>query len=342
MSRTAIVILNWNGIAFLKKFLGTVIRFSGRPGTEIIIADNASDDDSVRWLSENHKNIRLIRLEKNFGFAGGYNLALQEVDADYFILLNSDIEVTDGWVDPLISFLENNPEYASCQPKILSFDRKDHFEHAGAAGGYIDKYGYPFCRGRIFDHVEKDLGQYDDQTDIFWSTGACMAVRAEAWRKCGGFDSAFFAHMEEIDLCWRFYRAGYRISYIPSSKVYHVGGGALPYNSPYKLYLNFRNSLFFIYKNLEKKSLGRILFIRKILDGIAAVKFLAKGNLKNFKAVWKSHMDFYSNLKELKVKRDFVMSLGKSDNNAPVLNKSIVFEFYAKGHKTFKSLNTEF
>jgi GT2 family glycosyltransferase len=242
----------------------------------------------------------------------------------------------------MISWLEKNPQFASCQPKILSFDRRDYFEHAGAAGGFIDKYGYPFCRGRIFDHVEKDTGQYDDQVEIFWSTGACMAVRAEAWRECGGFDDSFFAHMEEIDLCWRFHKKGYSVAYIPDSKVYHVGGGALPYHSPYKLYLNFRNSLYFLYKNLDDSSLQTKLFVRKMLDGIAAISFLLKGSLKNFRSVWKAHMDFYSNLKELKEKRKWVANLGKSDFDAPILNKSIVFEFYAHGCKTYHSLKTDF
>jgi GT2 family glycosyltransferase len=342
MSKTAIVILNWNGVEFLKKFLATVIRHSEIPGVEIIIADNGSSDGSIEWLTKNHPGINIIRLEKNHGFAGGYNLALEQVDAQYYVLLNSDIEVTTGWLAPLISWLEENPGYASCQPKILSYDRKEYFEHAGAAGGFIDKYGYPFCRGRIFDHVEKDSGQYDDQVDIFWSTGACMAVRAEAWKKCGGFDASFFAHMEEIDLCWRFHKSGYRIAYIPGSKVFHVGGGALPYHSPYKLYLNFRNSLFFLYKNLSPGTLTKTLFIRKMLDGIAATSFLLKGSLKNFRSVWRAHMDFYHNKRELKQKRKLVMNLGNSDFNAPILNKSIVFEFYAKGCKTYDSLKTDF
>lgn len=342
MPRTAVVILNWNGLGFLMEFLGKVIDLTSLPGTEIIVADNGSSDGSIQWINENHKSVRIISLGENYGFAGGYNLAISRIEADYFVLLNSDIEVTEGWLQPLVSFLENNPGHASCQPKVLSFGRKEYFEHAGAAGGYIDKYGYPFCRGRIFDYIEKDNGQYNDTRDIFWSTGACMVVRADAWKRCGGFDESFFAHMEEIDLCWRFHKAGYRVGYIPGSVVYHVGGGALPYNSPRKLYLNFRNSLFFLYKNLPEKKLMKVMYLRRLLDGVAAAMFLLKGNIKSVAAVWKAHMDFYRSLNEVKEKRKAVNKLGNSDINAPILNKSIVFEFYAKGHKTYQSLKTLF
>ncbi len=338
MHKTVIVILNWNGLGFLKKFLGTVIKNSGDKDTLICVADNGSTDGSPEWVKENFSNVRLIMLDKNYGFAGGYNQAIAQLDAKYFLLLNSDIEVTEGWLQPLVSFMDNNHDVASCQPKILSYNQKDHFEHAGAAGCFIDKYGYPFCRGRILNKIEKDIGQYDSQIDVFWSSGACMIVRADAWKKCGGFDPDFFAHMEEIDLCWRFHKAGYRVCFLPDSVIYHVGGGTLPYSSPLKTYLNFRNSLFLLYKNLPDKRLHRVLFVRKILDGMAAVFFLSKGSLESIRAVWKAHMDYYKAMADLRKKREKVKELEISKTEPEVLNKSIVFEFYVKGNKTYKSL----
>jgi GT2 family glycosyltransferase len=341
MNRTAIVILNWNGLDYLKKFLGTVVTNSVDKETIVCVADNGSTDGSIEWISNNYPEVVLIKLDENYGFAGGYNLALEQLDARYFVLLNSDIEVTEGWLNPLVCFMDGNPDVASCQPKILSYNNKDRFEYAGAAGSFIDKYGYPFCRGRIFDMVEHDTGQYDTQADIFWSSGACMIVRSEAWISCGGFDSGFFAHMEEIDLCWRFSKAGYRVSYIPESVVYHVGGGSLSYNSPFKTYLNFRNSLYLLYKNLPANKLHKILFIRKLLDGVAALMFLFKGNLKNLRAVWNAHIDYYKNLSDLRVKREMVKKLEITQSSAKILNKSIVFEFYVKGRKYFSSLKTD-
>ncbi|HLN56385.1 MAG TPA: glycosyltransferase family 2 protein [Bacteroidales bacterium] len=338
MSETAIVILNWNGLDYLKKFLGTVIRYSAGPTVEICVADNGSTDDSVQWVTLNHPSVRIIRLDQNYGFAGGYNLALEKIKAKYYVLLNSDIEVTTGWLEPLLRHMNENITSAACQPKILSWSRKDHFEYAGASGGFIDKYGYPFCRGRIFDNIEKDNGQYDSNAGIFWASGACMMVRAEAWNHCGGFDDAFFAHMEEIDLCWRFNRAGYKLECIPASVVYHVGGGTLAYDSPFKTYLNFRNSLFLLYKNLPQKYLKRTLFVRRVLDGIAAAMFLFKGRFGSVKAVWKAHMDYYSAFKDLKAKRENVQKTGDG-KVTHVLNKSIVFEFYGRGKKTYSSLN---
>lgn len=224
MKKTAIVILNWNGIEYLKMFLGTVVKHSISSDTDIYVADNGSTDGSADWVEENFSEVRLIKLDKNYGFAGGYNRAIDQLDAEYYLLINSDIEVTEGWLPPLLSFMEGNRDAASCQPKILSYNRKSYFEHAGAAGGFIDKYGYPFCRGRILNISEKDEGQYNDQVDLFWSSGACMIMRAETWKRCGGFDADFFAHMEEIDLCWRFNRAGFRSVFIPESTVFHVGG----------------------------------------------------------------------------------------------------------------------
>jgi GT2 family glycosyltransferase len=338
MYKTAVVILNWNGLEFLKKFLGLVTALSADDYTVIYVADNGSTDGSGKWVSENFSNVKLIVLDKNYGFAGGYNLALNQIDATYFVLLNSDIEVTENWLLPLVSFMDKNPDVASCQPKVLSYYQRDHFEHAGAAGCFIDKYGYPFCRGRIINKTEEDVGQYDSQTDVFWSSGACMIMRSEAWKKCGGFDADFFAHMEEIDLCWRFHKSGYRVCYLPDSVIYHVGGGTLPYRSPFKTYLNFRNSLYLLYKNLPDNKLNKILFIRRLLDGLAALYFLMKGSFKSVNAVWKAHMDYYKALERLNEKRSLVKKLEVGKTDESFLNKSIVFEFYIKGNKTYNSL----
>jgi GT2 family glycosyltransferase len=340
MVKTAIVILNWNGLEFLKTFLGVAVKNSASPGTVIYVVDNGSSDGSADWVADTFPSVLLIKSDKNLGFAGGYNFALQQIDAQYFILLNSDMEVTEGWTEPLVSFMEKNTGVASCQPKIRSWNNRENFEYAGAAGGFIDKYGYPFCRGRLFYSIEKDEGQYDTFKEVFWTSGACMIVRAEAWRRCGGFDSDFFAHMEEIDLCWRFHLAGYRVCFIPDSLVYHVGGGALPYNSPFKTYLNFRNNLFLLYKNLPDKKLHYVLFIRKLLDGVAALSFLISGKPANIKSLWNAHMDYYRSIKSLKEKRKSIKRLSVKQSENLILNKSIVFEFYIKGRRTFSELKT--
>ena len=338
MFKTAIVILNWNGLSFLKMFLAIVLENSRDDDTVVFVADNGSTDGSPEWVAENFKEVKLIVLDKNHGFAGGYNLALNQIDARYYVLLNSDIEVTRNWLLPLVTFMDNNPDVASCQPKVLSYNNKDHFEHAGAAGCFIDKYGYPFCRGRILNIVEKDSGQYDSALNVFWSSGACMIVRSDAWKRCGGFDVDFFAHMEEIDLCWRFHKAGYRVCFLPESVIYHIGGGTLPYSSPLKTYLNFRNSLFLLYKNLPDNKLNTVLFRRRILDGLAALYFLMKGSFKSVNAVWRAHMDYYKAMDKLKEKRKSVKMLEVNLTNETILNKSIVFEFYVKGNKTYRSL----
>lgn len=339
MIKTAVVILNWNGISWLQKFLETAVRFSKSPETEFYLADNGSTDGSAEWVERNFSDIRIIRFESNHGFAGGYNLALKQIVARYFVLLNSDAEVTEGWLDPMINHLDRNPDVAACQPKIRSYLNRDHFEYAGAAGGFIDKFGYTFCRGRIFEHVEKDNGQYDNETDIFWSSGACMMVRSEVWEKCGGFDADFFAHMEEVDLCWRFHLSGFRVSFIPGSTVYHAGGGVLPYDSKLKTFLNFRNNLYLLYKNLPDNKLHGTIFVRKILDGVAAIVFIFRGRPGNAIAVWKAHIDYYKNLKSIKAGRKSVKNLTINKSESLMVNKSIVFRFYIKGQKTFSSLN---
>lgn len=340
MAETAVVILNWNGLGFLKQFLAGVIENSAGEGVGIWIIDNNSSDGSCSWVRQVHPEVNIIELDKNHGFAGGYNHGLKKIKAKYYVLLNSDIEVTADWLRPMVGHLEKNPDVASCQPKILSYNNKEYFEYAGAAGGFIDKLGYPLCRGRMISVTEKDLGQYNDSCDIFWSSGACMLVRAEAWEKCGGFDYDFFAHMEEIDLCWRFQRSGYRVSYIPESLVYHVGGGTLPYTSPFKTFLNFRNSLYLLYKNLPDENFRSKMFWRRMLDGVAALFFLVKGQFKSVAAVWNAHMAFYRHLGQLKEKRKMVKGLG-SEIPGNILNKLIVLEFYVKRKRTFTSLNAK-
>jgi len=339
MLKTAIVILNWNGKKYLEQFLPALIKYTQDPNTEIIIADNDSQDDSIDFLSKNHPTIRQIILDKNYGFAGGYNRTLSQIEAEYFVLLNSDIEVSENWLKPLIKILDSDSTIAACQPKIKSFHQKDHFEYAGAGGGFIDKYGYPFCRGRILDKMEIDNGQYNDITDIFWATGACMVIRSEVYKKVDGLDDDFFAHMEEIDLCWRLKNLGYRIVYNPESTVYHVGGGTLPNNSPFKLYLNFRNNLFLLYKNLPKGKLFPILFPRMILDGLSAITFLLKLSLPSFNAVLKAHFHFYKSLKTLRQKRKKLLLNKVVTNHKEIYSKSILLDYFLRKKQFFKKLD---
>lgn len=302
MAHIAIVILNWNGREFLEKFLPSVIANS-RDIAEVIVADNASTDSSIEFLQDNFPGVRIISNLTNGGFARGYNEALASVEADYYILLNSDIEVTPNWIQPVISLMESDSNIAACQPKLRSYYEKEKFEYAGAAGGFIDEYGYPFCRGRIFQHIETDHGQYDNPMEIFWATGACMFVRADLYRQFGGFDEDFFAHMEEIDFCWRLKNGGYKIMFCPDSVVYHVGGGTLPKKSSQKTYLNFRNNLSLLYKNLPAELLWPVFAVRFPLDGIAALKFLFEAGFKDFYAVLRAHLYFYSHFNSLRAKR---------------------------------------
>lgn len=340
LDKIAVVILNWNGIGFLRKFLGTVVQHSALPGCTIWVADNGSTDGSAGWTESEHSSVKVLRFPENLGYAGGYAKALGLIDAEYFVLLNSDVEVTPGWLAPLIETMEKNRFVAACQPKILSYGNRNRFEYAGASGGFIDRFGYPFCRGRIFQVTEYDNGQYDTEADIFWASGACMAVRAEAYRKAGGLDPSFFAHMEEIDLCWRLHRLGYSIRAVPSSTIYHVGGGTLRYESPGKTYLNFRNNLFMLYKNLPKKGFRGRLLARKCLDGMAALLFLLTGRLKNCAAVLRAHGDYYRAMPSLRIARDKVRQLHPDSNNIPstILNKSIVFMFYVRRCRQFSDL----
>ncbi len=339
MNKVAVVILNWNGKHFLEKFLPSIIKFSNYQDCKIIIADNASTDKSVEFTKNNFPQIEIIELEKNFGFAEGYNQALNKVHAEYFVLLNSDVEVTENWLNPVIDFMEKNKNVAVCMPKIKSYHQKDTFEYAGASGGFIDKFAYPFCRGRIINKLEKDNGQYDDNINIFWATGACFFIRADLYKKVGGLDKDFFAHMEEIDLCWRLKNMNYEIFCIPKSTVYHVGGGTLSSDSPKKLFFNFRNNLFLLYKNLAQEKLIKTIFIRMCLDGLAALVYLLSFRFSYFYAVLKAHIEFYKNLKNLSVKRKKLLPFYKKYEHKTILNKSILYLYFFKKKAIFREIN---
>ena len=334
--KVAVVILNWNGKKFLEQFLPNVIKNSA-DDAEVIIADNASTDNSVAFLNQYYPNIRIIQNKENSGFAKGYNDALANIEADYYVLLNSDIQVTPGWIKPVINLIEKDINIAACQPKILSYYKPERFEYAGAAGGFIDKFGYPFCRGRIFQTLEEDYEQYNDVAEIFWATGACMFIRAELFHLLGGFDDDFFAHMEEIDLCWRLKNAGFKIMYCPDSSVYHIGGGTLPKESYRKTYLNFKNNIILLYKNLPSKKIFPILGLRFILDGIAGLKFFLSGNYKDFFAVIRAHFTFYSTFQKHYQKRKLI----KHNNVSKIYQRSIVFDYYFLSKKYFSNFNQD-
>ena len=329
--KVAIVILNWNGRAMLQQYLPSVVRYS-QAEAEVIVADNASTDDSLQWLAENFPHIRTIVLDKNYGFAGGYNMALKQVESDYYILLNSDVEVTHHWLTTLIEEMDAHEEIAACQPKLLSMHDKNAFEYAGASGGFLDKYGYPYCRGRIFDKVEKDNGQYNTNSEIFWATGACLMIRSEDYWNVGGLDERFFAHNEEIDLCWRLQLAGRKIFCFPTSYVYHVGGGTLPKSNSRKTFLNFRNNLTMLWKNLPEEELKSIMRKRWALDYLAAFQMLLlKLNLGDFLAVIKARIAF----KKWRNTFEHTKQKGYKDKRTPY---SILWQYYAKKNDTFDKL----
>lgn len=338
-TKTAVVILNWNGEKLLQQFLPSVITNTSLPGTRIIVADNGSADASVSILKEKFPQVELLDLKQNFGFARGYNEALQYIDANYYVLMNSDVEVIDNWLQPAIEMLDGDETIGAIQPKILSYYQKDTFEYAGAAGGFIDRFGFPFCRGRILDNTEKDEGQYDQSCDIFWASGACLVIRASLFHKAGGFDGDFWAHMEEIDLCWRVKNMGYRIVFCPESKVYHLGGGSLPYGNPKKLYLNFRNNLSLLYKNLPGNKLFVTIFLRMIFDGLAAIRLLSEGNGRGFISVIRAHLSFYRNLPSLQKKRKAQSAFVKRKLHPEMFRKSIVLNYYLKKKKWFRDLD---
>ena len=337
MEKTAIVILNWNGVKMLTRFLPNVLDYS-RDEATVYVADNASTDNSLEVLKTHFPEVRIIRLDKNWGFAEGYNRALEQIEAEYYVLLNSDVEVSHHWLTPLTEFMDNHKDVAACQPKLLSESDRDSVEYAGACGGFIDRYGYPFCRGRMFDTVERDNGQYDYAEEVLWATGACMMIRAADFKQAGGFDARFFAHCEEIDLCWRLHLAGKKIYCIPDSFVYHIGGGTLPKNNPMKTYLNFRNNLTMLYKNLPDSELHHVMRVRAILDYVAALQALMAGRTGDFKAIIKGRKAFKKWLPEYREARKEIQSSKAVDTITGIYRHSILWQYYAKGHKKFSDL----
>ncbi|MDR1699482.1 MAG: glycosyltransferase family 2 protein [Prevotellaceae bacterium] len=344
--KISIVILSYNGRQHLEKYLPGVIRHSHFPllwrggggEVEIVVADNASTDDSVSFLQTNFPGIKLLQFDRNYGFAGGYNLALKELKADYYVLLNSDVEVTENWLVAPIQAMEGDSTIAACQPKILSDLRRGYFEHAGAAGGFIDKLGFPFCRGRILTKLEKDKGQYDDIADIFWATGASLFIRSEAFHGAGGFDARFFAHMEEIDLCWRLKSRGHRIVCTPQSKVYHLGGGTLKVENPHKTYLNFRNNLLMLYKNLPASHLRKTLFVRLFFDYAAMIQMIFTGNFKNAQEVVRARRDFHRMKKEMQLDRRENLRLTIIQKPYGIFFQSIILKYYFCRRTKFSQL----
>lgn len=293
MKKLAVIILNWNGRKLLEKFLPKVVKFTSAPEVEVIVADNGSTDDSVNWIGNNFPNLRVLQLDRNYGFAEGYNIAIRKTRRPYTILLNSDVEVTKGWWQPLLEFMEKHPEAGACQPKIRCYDHPELFEYAGAAGGFIDKLGYPYCRGRLFDSLEADLGQYDGPPfEVAWASGAALMVRTSVYEQLGGLDPLFFAHMEEIDLCCRMITAGYKVYALSDSYILHMGGGSLQQGNPQKTYLNFRNNLLLLHKNMPEKIGKKRLFIRRLVDTLAIFMYSLKLDFKNARAIVKAHSDF--------------------------------------------------
>ena len=330
----SVVILNWNGSAMLQRFLPSVIRYSEE--AEIIVADNGSTDHSIDLLQEKFPSVRILPFRENYGFAEGYNRAIQQIETPYVLLLNDDVEVTPHWLKPLLTFMNHHPEVAACQPKILSETNRELFEYAGACGGFIDHLGYPYCRGRIFNHVEKDRGQYDQVCPIFWATGAALLVRTDVFRKEGGLDKRFFAHMEEIDFCWRLRSRNYGIYCIPQSTVYHVGGGTLPKSHPRKTFLNFRNNLLMLYKNLPEERLNSTLRIRYFLDLVAALKMLLSGQVKESMAIVKALRTFFKIRHDFDRERKENLQKQQLKDIPEMRNESLLVAFYLKKKKKFE------
>ncbi len=338
MLKVAIVILNWNGAGYLKRFLPGVIRSSDFPDVKVFVADNASSDESVSMLKKDFPSVEILMLDRNYGFAEGYNRAFAQIESEYFLLLNSDVEVTLNWLKKLIETMDSDPLIAACTPKIKSYEMRDYFEYAGAAGGYIDKYGYAFCQGRIFDALEADYGQYDQEKEIFWASGACMLIRAPLYKLSGGLDQQFFAHFEEIDLCWRLKNRGYKLVFVPESTVFHVGGGALPRTNPFKTYLNFRNSLFALYKNLPEHKLFPVIFLRLLMDGISMARFLSGGKFRDISAIFRAHFSFYANFRKYRKFRSEEKKFISSYDHKEIYPRSIVWDYFLRKKYTFVSL----
>ena len=336
---TAIVILNWNTRALLEKFLPRVITNSRMPGIKIVVADNGSEDDSVKWTRSNYPEVEIIELRHNYGFAEGYNRALQLLDTEYAVLLNSDAAPGKDWLPPLIECTEHHPEAAACVPAIKDEQRPDYYEYAGAAGGFIDRWGYPFCRGRLFNTIEKDNGQFQDESTLFWGSGAALMVRREVFVNSQGLDPDFFAHMEEIDWCWRVKNQGYTIRFVPKSNVYHAGGGTLNYMNSRKTYLNFRNNLFLLLKNQPGKWVYPMLIIRMTMDFLALLNFLAKKEWQQAYAIHKAHLHFIVHFKKFYRKRIKLKPTIRCKNHTEQYSGSIVLDYFLKGKKRFTDLS---
>ncbi len=332
MSNVAVVILNYNGEKLLRQFLPSVLKYSS--GARIVVADNGSTDGSVNVVKQEFPEVELIPLPENFGFCGGYNRALQQVEADIYVLLNSDVEVTAGWIDPIQAQFDQNPGIAAMQPKILSWHSRDKFEYAGAGGGFIDSFGYPFCRGRLFNHVETDFGQYNDTREIFWASGACLFIRSSVYHQFGGLDEDFFAHMEEIDLCWKINRTESKVFYCGQSTVYHVGAGTLNYESPRKTLLNFRNGIALIYKHFDPMELAYKLPVRLTLDWAAAARFLVQGKVGNAASVLRAHFQFFSHIGESTRKRRAIRGKFPHYSRKNIYNGLVLIDHFFRGRRS--------
>lgn len=335
--KTAVVILNWNGADMMRRFLPSVVRHSGN-GAEVIVADNGSTDNSCDVVEREFPTVSLLRLPKNYGFAEGYNKALEKIEAEYFLLLNSDVEVTPGWLLPLEAYLDAHPEAAACQPKLLSWQQKERFEYAGAAGGFLDRYGYPYCRGRVFGNVEADQGQYDNDCPIFWATGAALMVRSRDWKAAGGLDGRFFAHMEEIDFCWRLRARGRLVACVPQSVVYHLGGGTLPQGNPRKTFLNFRNNLLMLYKNLPERDLRPVMRVRRLLDYLAALQFALSGHVGEAMAVFRARRAFRQIRPSFEAARAANQAAAVMEDIPERSRESLLVAYYVKRKRTYAAL----
>lgn len=333
MNKVAVIILNWNGEKLLREYLPSVIETTDSSIADVIVADNGSTDSSVELLRKEFPQVKLLEFSENYGFAEGYNRAIKATNYPYTVLLNSDVATTEGWINVLYDYMEANPNVGACQPKIRAYTNKTHFEYAGAAGGFIDRNGYPYCRGRIFDTVEEDKGQYDEVMPIFWATGAALMVRSQLYIDAGGLDKEFFAHMEEIDLCWRILLTGSEIMAVPQSVVYHLGGGSLPASNPRKTYLNFRNNLLMLHKNLPDETRGKTLFIRRLLDTVAWAKYMATFDFKNANAILKAHNDFKKMRKTYTIHPTIDLLRTRTD-----CRRNILLDYYLRGRKIWSNL----
>ena len=340
--KIAVVILNWNGEQMLRDFLPSVVEHSTLPASMgeavVYVADNGSTDGSLKLLAEEFPTVRTIVFEENYGFADGYNKAFEQINAEYAVLLNSDVEVTPHWLLPLVHYMDEHPQVAACQPKLMAYHAKDEFEYAGAMGGFLDRYGYPYCRGRVFDTIEKDHHQYDTDVPLLWATGACLVTRLAIYKEVGGLDGRFFAHMEEVDLCWRLRCRGYEVRSVAGSVVYHVGGATLNAGHPRKTFLNFRNNLLMLYKNLPEGDLRSVLFVRGILDYVAAAMFLLKGEWGSVKAVFRARREYHRLKGEFRASRAENLQKAVSMDIAERSRYSILWRYHAKGCKVYSKL----